>query len=46
MTPGGWITLFLSVGFMVGLLGWCVWKLLRGGPVAPSSEDREALKDR
>ena len=24
LTPGGWITMILSVGFVVGLLGWCI----------------------
>ncbi|MCU0793985.1 MAG: hypothetical protein MUE42_14295 [Opitutaceae bacterium] len=29
MTLGGWINLTLSLGFVLGLFGWCVWKLLR-----------------
>ncbi len=28
MTLGGWINLFLSLGFVLGLLGWCLWRLL------------------
>ncbi len=28
MTPGGWISLILSVGSVTGLLVWCVWKVL------------------
>jgi hypothetical protein len=27
MTTGGWINLVLSLGFVLGLFGWCVWKL-------------------
>jgi hypothetical protein len=30
MTLGGWINLTLSLGFVLGLLGWCCWKLLSG----------------
>lgn len=29
MTLGGWMTMILSVGFVTGLLGWCVWRVLR-----------------
>jgi hypothetical protein len=29
MTPGGWITMILSVGFVTGLLAWCLLRLLR-----------------
>jgi len=28
MTIGGWINLTLSLGLVLGLFGWCVWKLL------------------
>lgn len=28
MTTGGWIIMLLSVGFMTGLLGWSIWKVL------------------
>jgi hypothetical protein len=34
MTLGGWINLTLSLGFVLGLFGWCAWKLLHG-PSAP-----------
>ncbi len=30
MTTGGWITMILSVGFVTGLLGWCIYRVLRG----------------
>ena len=30
MTTGGWITMILSVGFVVTLFGWCVAKVLLG----------------
>jgi hypothetical protein len=42
MTLGGWITLSLSVGFVVGLLSWCIWKLCRGHPVTPAPDDKNA----
>lgn len=28
MTPAGWTTMTIVVGFMTSLLGWCVWKVL------------------
>lgn len=28
MTIGGWITMLLSVGFVTGLLAWCILKVL------------------
>jgi len=28
MSPGGWIMMFLSVGFVTGLLSWCLYKVL------------------
>lgn len=28
MTIGGWITMLLSVGFVVGLFFWCVFKVM------------------
>ncbi|GIW71773.1 MAG: hypothetical protein KatS3mg102_1315 [Planctomycetota bacterium] len=34
MTPGGWLIMSLSVGFVVGLLAWCVYKVL----TTPGSE--------
>lgn len=30
MTPGGWLNLILSLGCVLGLFSWCVWKLLHG----------------
>lgn len=32
MTPGGWINLVLSVGFVVALFAWCIWRTLKGPP--------------
>ncbi len=29
MTPGGWIFLLLSWGFILGLTVFCFWKVLR-----------------
>lgn len=34
MTPGGWIVMTLSVGGVVSLLGWCIFKVL----TTPGSE--------
>lgn len=34
MTTGGWITMILSVGFVVSLFTWCITKVLFGGPPA------------
>ncbi len=28
MTLGGWITMILSVGFVTGLLAWCLFKVM------------------
>jgi hypothetical protein len=28
MTAGGWITMLCSVGFVVLLFGWCIWRVL------------------
>ena len=29
MTPGGWVIMILSVGFVTGLLAWCIVKVLK-----------------
>ena len=29
LTAGGWITMILSVGFVVSLLGWCILRVMR-----------------
>ena len=29
ITIGGWITMLLSVGFVTGLLAWCISRVLR-----------------
>ena len=28
MTTGGWITMILSVGFVVTLFSWCIYRVL------------------
>lgn len=28
MTAGGWIMMVVSVGFVTGLLSWCVYKVV------------------
>jgi choline-glycine betaine transporter len=50
MTLGGWITMLLSVGFVTGLLIWCVARVLRTpgatehlhapGDIEPEDTDR------
>lgn len=36
MTPGGWINLSLSIGFVLGLFLWCSYRLLKAPkPPAP-----------
>jgi len=30
MTPGGWINLVLSVGFVTTLFAYCIFRVLRG----------------
>jgi hypothetical protein len=35
MTPGGWITMIFSVGFVTGLFIWCTYRVL----VAPVPEE-------
>ena len=32
MTTGGWITMLLSVGFVTGLFGWCIFQVLTRKP--------------
>jgi|YelNatPaOPRAMG01_1025707.scaffolds.fasta_scaffold04592_6 multisubunit Na+/H+ antiporter MnhF subunit len=34
MTLSGWIVMIFSVGFVTGLLGWCVYRVMRE-PEAP-----------
>lgn len=34
MTVGGWITMILSVGFVTGLLTWCIHRVIKE-PEAP-----------
>ena len=32
MTAGGWITMFISVGFVTSLFTWCIWRVLTHKP--------------
>ncbi|MCX7886483.1 MAG: hypothetical protein N3B01_04380 [Verrucomicrobiae bacterium] len=34
MTLSGWVVMILSVGFVTGLLVWCIWRVLKE-PEAP-----------
>lgn len=36
MTAGGWLVMLVSVGFVAGLLLWCVYKVI----VTPGSTER------
>jgi len=37
MTLGGWITMILSVGFVISLFSWCIYRVLTSpGPVEES----------
>lgn len=38
MTPGGWVTMILSVGFVTVLFVYCVWRVLFGPPPGPPEE--------
>ena len=29
MTPGGWFIMIVSVGFVTGLFGWCIARVLK-----------------
>ena len=35
MTPGGWLIMLASVGFVTGLLAWCIYKVI----VTPDSAE-------
>jgi hypothetical protein len=32
MTPGGWILLGCSLGFVISLVGWCYYRVLTAAP--------------
>ena len=32
MSTGGWFTMILSVGFVVTLFSWCIWRVLTEKP--------------
>lgn len=32
LTTGGWVTMILSVGFVVCLFAWCIWRVLTEKP--------------
>lgn len=50
MTPGGWVTMILSVGFVTALFGYCMYRVLSSSPadaerlahVEPISEDESS----
>lgn len=37
MTLGGWISMTVTISFVMGLFVWCCYKLI----VAPNSEEQE-----
>ena len=53
LTAGGWITMILSVGFVTGLLGWCILKVMREShasklhaPLDADVDTRDSVEDR
>lgn len=51
MTVGGWITMLLSVGFVTGLFGYCMYRVLRSpidaerlAHVEPVSEEESSQR--
>lgn len=46
MTTGGWITMILSVGFVVGLFGWCIAKVLLSGEPADKLHSLDGIDTR
>lgn len=40
MTTGGWINLILSVGFVTGLLAYCIVRVIR----APAKSDHDLAR--
>lgn len=46
MTIGGWITMILSVGFVTGLLAWCVYRVLSHPGAAAHMHDIADLDTR
>ncbi|MFN2419888.1 MAG: hypothetical protein ABR527_00685 [Gemmatimonadota bacterium] len=41
MTTGGWIMMLVAWGFILGLTGWCIWRVLGFGGRKPSYEGPE-----
>jgi hypothetical protein len=33
MSPGGWVVMVVSIGFVLGLVVWCYWRVLRLPPL-------------
>lgn len=46
MTLGGWINLVLSVGFVTGLLVWCLRRLLASPPSRKGLAHVEPIAER
>ena len=45
MTLGGWITMLLSVGFVVVLFGWCIFKVMTAPPEDSSMAHIEPVEE-
>jgi len=45
MTIGGWITMLLSVGFVVVLFLWCIIKVLMAAPADSSLAHIEPVEE-
>jgi hypothetical protein len=43
MTLGGWITMLLSVGFVVTMFSWCLGKVLFGGEPAEKLHSLDSI---
>ena len=45
MTVGGWITMLLSVGFVVGLFVWCIYKVITAKPAPDTMAHVEPVEE-
>jgi hypothetical protein len=49
LTPGGWIIMLLSVGFVTSLLAFCIWRVTRESSAskvpAPQEVDTRDLNE-
>ncbi|MDO5308312.1 MAG: hypothetical protein Q4G03_02290 [Planctomycetia bacterium] len=43
MTWGGWISMITSIGVVVGIFGWCCWKMATTEPQASDQEQDDVV---